>query len=466
MDSVTYDSPPLPAYHQKLTYNAVPLSDQYVPYDLTQFTESDDDSCDSIIENSNSLDFLYPSESRSYSTPLFPEDTDYRLDNYKLDKVELKHFKQEYKQADKMDYKRSFQITQSIPIRRGSSLRSFRRSFLDLQSVSLEHDLSPLSNRNFKTIPITSSFTTNRATVYTHRNSESKSAMSIPSLESSSVFSPPPVVVSSLPITSVNSTTIHSDFGKGNYKSTEGLNILLCPPKSGVIPYTSNLTTKLQGWKRSSWLYLYSITPRMTDDIVPQSRKFINTPRETTPRELTTFKETKTLCDDSADELAKLVARRSFKNRDQRINSQFLRLYAMDYSARTVSHTLPNSSDVQELNYMITHRPHLKQFNYKHDLFRISSLSRDKLWRSVILDPRSDPSPSPAINGDSYINTYSTNSIVRQKGGHVPWTGSRSIKPIGILEGGKILENGMAPNSGVTRTQYVVVGWCSEKWLS
>ena len=54
--------------------------------------------------------------------------------------------------------------------------------------------------------------------------------------------------------------------------------------------------------------------------------------------------------------------------------------------------TLPNSPTQDELYKIIKRHPNIK-FHYKHNIHRISNMSREKLWNNVILPPRQDDSP-------------------------------------------------------------------------
>ncbi|KAI5968370.1 hypothetical protein CANMA_002361 [Candida margitis] len=160
-----------------------------------------------------------------------------------------------------------------------------------------------------------------------------------------------------------------------------------------------------------------------------------------------------------------------FKNRDHRINSQFLRLYAYDYNARMNSRSLPNSLSQEELVSIIMDRPHLKPFHKKHNIYHISNLSREKLWNSVVLKPRLDKSPQQNIDYEDYICTDNDNkltyaSITRKHGKYLPWDLKPSIKPAGVLPGGKWEFNGQAPNSGISKTQFTVKGWCNSRWVA
>ena len=187
----------------------------------------------------------------------------------------------------------------------------------------------------------------------------------------------------------------------------------------------------------------------------------------------------------------KFSTRPPFKNRDSRINPHFLRLYAYDYNARVNSHTLPNSLTQDDLIRIVSKKPDLKSFHYQYNLYRVSNMSREKLWNNVVLKPRKDGVPFEYIDCEHFepeVEDFETNetlhqhqtdgssvirfgrncdnyvSITRKEGKYLPWDLKPSIKPAGVLPNGKWTYNGPAPNSGVTRTQFTVRGWCDSRW--
>ncbi|KAI5948988.1 hypothetical protein KGF57_005051 [Candida theae] len=185
-------------------------------------------------------------------------------------------------------------------------------------------------------------------------------------------------------------------------------------------------------------------------------------------QELITFFEAKHDHDTTSQEHIKP----SFKNRDHRINAQFLRLYAYDYNARINSKTLPNSLSQEDLMIIILNNPHLKSFHSRHNIYHISNLSRQKLWNSVVLKPRHDKSPEESVDSEDYIcvaddsSVSSHASLTRKNSKYLPWDLKPSIKPAGILPRGKWVFNGKAPNSGVSKTQFTVKGWCNSRWVA
>jgi hypothetical protein len=203
----------------------------------------------------------------------------------------------------------------------------------------------------------------------------------------------------------------------------------------------------------------------MTDDHVPSVE---TVPQE---KELTTFSI-------SLPDQEHLDANvRHFRNRDSRINSTFLRLYALDYHARSISKTLPN--DEEELYDCIERNPNLHDFHANFDLEYISGCSKNKLWSQVILPPRSDGCPPQSIDSCQYIclqqsvdqetngtHMSESSSLIRQSGKCLPWQVLvPCLKPAGVLPMGKVLCNGLSPSSGVTKCQYTMKGWVNKRWV-
>ncbi|KAI3405070.2 hypothetical protein KGF56_002155 [Candida oxycetoniae] len=304
-----------------------------------------------------------------------------------------------------------------------------------------------------------------------------------------------PVTITSKGILGSDSSSNASRFGYPkktlrHASSTECLYKLLHNSSSPSVKKLlySNLTTSLKLLKNKIPFYtsrqsilnnIISEPPRLTDDKFPTSQS----------EELITFFQDDQVTNDHEMSAASAQLsftphiKSTFKNRDSRINSQFLRLYAYDYNARINSQTLPNSLAQDDSSPILTKKSNLT-FHIKHNMFRISNMSREKLWNSVILPPRKDQSPMDCIDSESYCpdvemeeedekeqkknnttsSAYGATSITRKSGKYLPWDLKPSIKPAGVLHGGKWVFNGMAPNSGITKTQFTVKGWCNSKW--
>lgn len=141
------------------------------------------------------------------------------------------------------------------------------------------------------------------------------------------------------------------------------------------------------------------------------------------------------------------------KCREVRVNSDFLRQYALDYSAR-LGAVLPVSDDVDEIT-RLTQTPALKQFDAKYGLVHISSLSKEKLWHSVVLEPREDARPNK--------------SIVTQpnRTAAAPLVLLRPLQlPAGVLGSARHIHHSSDWCTMSTFTQYTRKGWCDERWAT
>lgn len=253
----------------------------------------------------------------------------------------------------------------------------------------------------------------------------------------------------------------------------------------------SNLSTslrlfrnKLSSYNKENLLKFIMDSPRLTDEKLPLQKpscpeakvqeEETEETEETPMEELTTFHHHQHHNHHHELGLEKSQCIK-YKTRELRTNSRFLILYAFDMNARCNSMTLPNSPTQDELYKIIKRHPNIKKFHYKHNIHRISNMSREKLWNNVILPPRQDDSPELFIKSDPYIiyNDYNEldngfdghYSIVRKLGKYMPWALKPSIKPAGVLPNSKWIFNGQAPNSGITKTQFTVKGWCNPRWV-
>ena len=254
----------------------------------------------------------------------------------------------------------------------------------------------------------------------------------------------------------------------------------------------SNLSTslrlfrnKLSSYNKENLLKFMMDSPRLTDEKLPlhkqpcpeliQEQEETTTNTTTTPmQELTTFQHSHNLSSENTTHEFQCI-KYKYKTRELRTNSRFLILYAFDMNARSNSMTLPNLPSQDELYRIFKCHPNIKKFHYNHNIHRISNLSREKLWNNVILPPRQDDSPDLFIKGEQYILHNDTNeqpdchcqySIVRKLGKYMPWAIKPSIKPAGVLPNSKWVFNGQAPNSGITKTQFTIKGWCNPRWVN
>lgn len=198
------------------------------------------------------------------------------------------------------------------------------------------------------------------------------------------------------------------------------------PPQGSTVSQLSRLMRP----KERLWRWNY-FTPRATDDRIP--------PRQP-DQELVTFSL-------RAPAHAALARSRQ-RNRECRINSAFLRRYALDYAARS-QRLLPGTrADVAAL----VRRPALRRFDAAHGLLRVLTLARDKLWELVVLPPRTDAVPGRAVSYERYTYVGGAGGLVTSKtGNYIPWAAHRPLmKPAGVLRTGG--------------AQYTIKGWCNERW--
>lgn len=273
------------------------------------------------------------------------------------------------------------------------------------------------------------------------------------------------------------------------------------PSSSSISPVryrssTTNLTKLLQQLQKSptSSLVLKNyLKIDLLPDLLPnffgwKANPDINIP---TQEELQTFSNPNNLHTIDSPTNKDNTRSKPVRNRELRINSRFLLMYSFDYNAR-VSGYLPNHiGDTQDL---IRSSHAIRKFHDKYNLGRISTLSRDKLWDNVILLARNDPLPSESVNYENYVQIEEeeeegdddvddesifpvdtrrrNHSIIKLDGcNYLPWLNMNSkkyqtVKPSGILKGGKSLCNGELPSSGLAKSQFTVKGWCNERWVS
>ncbi|KAF6012300.1 hypothetical protein HII12_002453 [Brettanomyces bruxellensis] len=173
------------------------------------------------------------------------------------------------------------------------------------------------------------------------------------------------------------------------------------------------------------------------------------------------------------------------KGREPRINSEFLKFYALDYSCRVQDYLRISDQELDLYDreyeesgcscidefldrYIICNEDSDDSFDSVSSVdvakfrncLKLSLLSRHKLWNNVILPPREDlpncirgryvHETHPSVNGAG---------LVRTGGKYMPWlnitdfgsSARKSIPPCGKMADG---------------TQFTVKGWCNERWCS
>ncbi|QPG73931.1 hypothetical protein FOA43_001246 [Brettanomyces nanus] len=171
------------------------------------------------------------------------------------------------------------------------------------------------------------------------------------------------------------------------------------------------------------------------------------------------------------------------KAREPRINSEFLKVYALDYSCRLRNYLKISDQELdlyqQEFldsgcesidkflnEYIVGDNGEEDSLNAKQfrETLKLSLLARDKLWKNVILPPRDD---LPQYTKKHYVQQLekpqtsagSGACLVRTQGKFMPWLNindfdsksKKSIPPYGRLANGD---------------QFTVRGWCNERWCS
>lgn len=204
--------------------------------------------------------------------------------------------------------------------------------------------------------------------------------------------------------------------------------------------------------RSSHYVRVHSVyfSPRMTDDALPA------------------FETHHKTADDAADRLTATrgcsFGHHGLKCREHRVNSLFLRLYAFDCDARDAQ-LFPSSYSTEELSNVVNKTRGARQFHRRYNLFKISELSRDKLWNSVVLPPRDDAVPRTHVDYASYMYVGDKPRLKQ----HVSLQCSRLAQclahPAGILCNGSSRHNGPSPGAGVSMPQYTKKGWCNPRWL-
>lgn len=213
------------------------------------------------------------------------------------------------------------------------------------------------------------------------------------------------------------------------------------------------LPRRLSAWGRILPLALVGyaveiLAPRATDD---------SRPDECGGQELTTFSLRHPPC-------GRLARACKVRNRELRINCEFLHRYALDCSARE-RHLLPSCREDAEAMMRL---PAMRRFDADYGLVRVLSLAREKLWDCVILAPRGDQHPGRTVDYDGY--TFAGDDgvlpVTSRRGNYVPWATHRSrLKPAGLLRTAPSVLSRAAPTQRPTCAQYTIKGWCNDRWM-
>lgn len=239
----------------------------------------------------------------------------------------------------------------------------------------------------------------------------------------------------------------------------------------------------------ASWMTyaLMPFSPRSTDDKIPPPPAPPSTPAESgagafddsllgmagdflySDEELVTFSEQTPAVNTP---LEAMPARA--RNRDHRINSGFLRRYAIDYAARC-NRCLPLSELPREIRLMCRD-PRMAEFDACYDLARVLALSKARLWDGVVLPPRDDCLPALHIDYSSYIHCGTPErmsqmvgpgpSLGAKNGRYIPWATHRaSLKPAGVARTGRPVRDAAIPTALESLPQYTIRDWANARWV-
>ncbi|GEQ70290.1 hypothetical protein JCM33374_g3966 [Metschnikowia sp. JCM 33374] len=243
------------------------------------------------------------------------------------------------------------------------------------------------------------------------------------------------------------------------------------PETKSTLPYAFPKSSKLSAWQAFSAFFInYSMRSGHQNDSgegFPENNLIsaLQVPsKDSASSEVHKSKELETFKKNQAEAQVVVFNKSKARNREYRVNSEFLKRYAMDCSAR-LNGVLPGSP--QDVAVIIC-RPSLRKFNSEYGLNKISEMSRDKLWNSVILPPRSDCCPRNVIDSDNYVlcqEETEKSSIISKYSSQLPWaTHQNSMKPAGRLRTSACLKSKTSSTLGPSFPQYTVRGWQNERW--
>lgn len=236
--------------------------------------------------------------------------------------------------------------------------------------------------------------------------------------------------------------------------------------------FVSNLSSSIKSFTNSTIQkndMLFDIQPRLTDDKLPRTTIIQRlAQKDNKVTELQTFKVTSTNTDITTNQSSTSNNNNTsqgaisiLRNREPRINSQFLRLYSYESNSRKKG-LLPQITHSDEEEFA-NNRP-IGDSSREFALF-----VRQRLWQCVVLPPREDLNISPPEyvfhgndNTDDSIEEVSESSevvsLIRKNGDVKPW-----IK----LEDEKFAKQKVLRPCGVLNNdiQFTVKGWCNERWL-
>ncbi|CDR44835.1 CYFA0S15e02784g1_1 [Cyberlindnera fabianii] len=225
--------------------------------------------------------------------------------------------------------------------------------------------------------------------------------------------------------------------------------------------FVSQLSNSLRNFttstKKQNNELVFDIQPRLTDDRLPIHVAYSTTTTSTTThlqdRELETFKVTSLSHSHSTTSLPSSTA--VYRNREPRVNSQFLRLYSHEAASRRKG-LLLETDPIEEELYM----PHPSHYHGTEREFAL--LVRHRLWNCVVLPPRQDAPMDPTTHNDEYV----FDDEIHDKEEMTLVDTQRQVKPWITLEDETEKNTTLGPRGILDKgVQFTVKGWCNTRWM-
>ncbi|ONH68373.1 Protein GIS3 [Cyberlindnera fabianii] len=144
-----------------------------------------------------------------------------------------------------------------------------------------------------------------------------------------------------------------------------------------------------------------------------------------------------------------------YRNREPRVNSQFLRLYSHEAASRRKG-LLLQTDPIEEELYM----PHPSHYHGTEREFAL--LVRHRLWNCVVLPPRQDAPMDPTTHNDEYV----FDDEIHDKEEMTLVDTQRQVKPWITLEDETEKNTTLGPRGILDKgVQFTVKGWCNTRWM-
>ncbi|KAG7807659.1 hypothetical protein KL921_003954 [Ogataea angusta] len=248
---------------------------------------------------------------------------------------------------------------------------------------------------------------------------------------------------------------LEGDVDMENFKNTARQPVL--PPQPSKATRLLRAIKSFRSLPSNSGLLHFN--ERMTDDIIPRAKtpEPVAIPLQTFSIESRLMKTQKSYTPAAPT-----------RAREPRINSNFLRVYALDYCCKNAGHLQLSDYEI-DLYYQEYYESGMESFDEYLDeagyemspvlrqQLKLGVLAREKLWNSVILPPRNDPICHVR---EKYVSCDKrANALVRTSGKFVPWL---NLQDFDSNNKKCVRPNGHTANL----TQFTVKGWCNERWLA